>query len=161
VKSRFTILSRLLLAFVAAFFPLVATAQFVPTVASPHAQRNALGMLRTKINIFQNATRTAPNFGQNAEGNVMGQFQELRSAFEALKQTLDARQWGRGADSLAELDAGLDILSEAFNYYQNDLALGRPAGPAIRDMCQILREGVQIWSQQLNKTATALRIGVG
>jgi hypothetical protein len=160
VKSELTIRFRWLIA-IAALLPVLASAQFQPAIASRQAQRNALGMLRTPINLFQNATRTAPNYGQQAYGNMFGQFQQLRAAYEALKQTLDAQQYERGANTLAELDAGFDILSEAFTYYQNDIAEGRPAGTAIRDMCRILREGVQIWSREFNRSVSALRIGIG
>src|SRR5436190_22301177 len=84
--------------------PAVASEQWAPIIASPHAQRNALSGLRTQLNLFQQATRTAPNYGQQAYGNVLGQFQELRNAYAALKQTLSADQLARGANTLAELD---------------------------------------------------------
>src|SRR4051812_26153634 len=158
VKLGFT---KLFLSIVVALSPLTAMAQFVPPVASPQAQRNCLGMVRTKISIFLNVTRTAPNFGQQAYGNLLGEYQELRTAYDNLKQTLAPAQWQRGANSLAELDAGLDIISEAFTNFQNDLAVGRSSGSATRDLCQVLRQGVQLWSQELNKTASGLRIGLG
>jgi hypothetical protein len=128
---------------------------------SPDAQRNALTALKSQISFFQNATRTAPNYTDQGYGNVQGQFQGLRDAYNAFKQTLTPQQSANGANALAELDAGLDILQEAFTNYQNDVAAGRIASMALRDMCQVLRQGSQLWSQQLTKTCSQLRVGWG
>jgi hypothetical protein len=67
----------------------------------------------------------------------------------------------KGANALAELDAGLDIINEAFTNYQNDVAAGREGRTALRDMCEVLREAVQVWAQELEKTSSRLRVGFG
>src|SRR5258707_916163 len=82
-----------------------------------------------------------------------------RNAYNALKHTLNPQQSANGGNAIAELDAGLDILQEAFGNFQNDLAAGRSANVALRDMCQVLRQGMQLWSQQLNKTCSQLQVG--
>jgi len=120
-----------------------------------------LTALRSQIKFFQNTTRTAPNYGTAAYDNVLGQFETLRAVYNGLKQTLNARQLDKGANSLAELDAGLEILNEAFTNCQNDFAAGREARQAIRSMCQALREGSQVWAQELEKICSQLRVGFG
>src|SRR4051794_20828836 len=108
-------ISRLCATFRAAFVvaallaPMVASAQWPPpAMPTPNDQRNALNRMRTQLNFFQNATRTASNFGDQAYGNLSGQFQETRNVYHGLLQTLSPEQTARGANSLAELDAGFD-----------------------------------------------------
>ena len=140
--------------------PLVSPAQYpFPTPTTPDAQRNALTQVRSQVNWLQNATRTATNYGQQGYGNVWERFQIVRGAYGAFKQTLNPRQAADGANSFAELDGGLDILQEAFENYQTDLAAGRNAGAALRDMCQVLRDGSRLWLDELNKTCSRLRVG--
>jgi hypothetical protein len=65
----------------------------------------------------------------------------------------------QGANDLAELDAGLGIIQEAFNNYQEAVAAGQNANSALRDMCQVLREASQVWLQELNNRCSKLRVG--
>src|SRR5262245_4595723 len=97
----------LLFACLAILFARTASAQwpFAPPT-TPGSQRNALNALRSQINTFQSATRTAPNYGENGYGGVWNQFQGLRGAYGGLKQTLTPQQLAKGANALAELDAG-------------------------------------------------------
>jgi hypothetical protein len=133
----------------------------IPVGTTPDAQRSALSGLRSQINWFQNATRTAANYGDQGYGKVWEQFQALRGAYTSLKQTLNGRQLAEGANALAELDAGLDIIQQGFSNYQNDIAAGRSAYSALSDMCQVLRQATQIWAQEFNKHVLRLRIGSG
>jgi hypothetical protein len=140
--------------------PFLASAQYpFPAPTTPDAQRNALNQVRSQVNYLQNATRTAANYGQQGYGNVWERFQIVRGAYGAFKQTLNPRQAADGANAFAELDGGLDILQEAFDNYQTDIAAGRPAGAALRDMCQVLRDGSRLWLDELNKTCSRLRVG--
>jgi hypothetical protein len=145
-----------------ALLPLLGLAQwpFVPPT-TPDAQRNALGAVRSQVNWLQNATRTASNYGGQGYDNVWQQFQMLRAAYGTFRQTLNPRQLTEGANSLAELEAGLDIIQEAFANYQADVAAGQMASSALRNMCQVLREGSSLWLQELNKTCSRLRVGWG
>ena len=133
----------------------------MPASTTPDAQRSALTGLRSHITWLQNATRVAVNYGDQGYGKVWEQFQSFRGAYSSLKQTLNPRQLTEGANSLAELDAGLDIIQEAFTNYQTDVANGRARYSALSDMCQVLREAMQIWTQEFNKHALRLRIGSG
>jgi hypothetical protein len=62
---------------------------------------------------------------------------------------------------LAELDAGLDIIQEAFANYQQDLAAGQAFGPTMHNLCRVVREGSALWLQELNKTGARLHVGWG
>src|SRR5258705_4107764 len=99
-------------------FPCVLHAQ-LPLATSPPttptAQRNALNALRAQVNWFRNATRTAPNYATGNYDYVWQQFQRLRRAYDEFKATLTPKQSASGANELVELDAGLNILEEAFD----------------------------------------------
>lgn len=128
---------------------------------TPDAQRNALSVVRSQAGFLDNATRTAPNFGAQGADNVWQQFQAFRGAYAALKQTLTPQQAAQGANALAELDAGLDIIQEAFPNYQDAVASGQPANAALREMCQVLRQTCALWMQECNKCCSRLRVGWG
>jgi hypothetical protein len=131
----------------------------VPT--TPQAQRNAVSALRSQFGWLENATRVVPTQGAVGYANVWETFQGLRQAYNAVKSTLNPQQAAYGANQLAELDAGLDIIQEAFSNYQEDLASGRPPGPALRDMSRVVRQGSGLWMSEFNKTCTQLHIGWG
>ncbi len=152
---------RSLLACVALLVPLLGSAQWpMPVPTTPAAQRNAMNAVRNQVDWLQNATRTAANFGpQGGSQNLWQQFQSLRGAYAEFKQTLSPQQLNQGANSLAEIDAGLDIIQQAFSNYEEDLAGGRPATTALRDLCQVLREGSRVWWQELNRCCSRLRVG--
>jgi len=150
-----------LLACFAALWPVSALAQsvFFDTPTTSTAQRNALNSVRSQVSWLQNSTRTASHVEEQGYGSVWRSFQHLRLSFVALTQTLTPQQLMYGANDLAELNAGLDLIQEAFTNYQQDIAGGRPAGPALRNMCRVLREGSALWLQELNKTSSRLKIG--
>jgi hypothetical protein len=127
--------------------------------SSPSAQRNALNAVKTQMGWLENATRTSPNYAGGVD-MVLDQFQKLRSAYNTLKMTLNDRQQAQGANQLAELDAGLDIIQEAFSNYQEDLRGGRSAANALDDLCHVLREASRVWMQQLNRDCSRLRVGM-
>ena len=138
--------------------PPLASAQFpYPTPTTPDAQRNASAQVRSQISWLQNATRTAPNYGEQGLGQVWERFHGVRGAYESFKQTLGPRQSTEGANALAELDAGLNIIQESFENFRTDVADGRSVNSALRDLCQVLREGSQLWLQEFNKTCSRLR----
>jgi len=128
-----------------------------PVAIPPDAQRNSSTQVRSEIKWLQDATRTAPSYGEQGYGHVWERFQTVRGTYQAFKQTLSPNQLAQGANSLAELDAGLDIIQGAFDNYQTDAAAGRPVNAALRDLCQVLREGSELWLQEFNKTCSRLR----
>ena len=128
---------------------------------NPSAQRNAMTGVRSQVNWLQSATRTAVNYGEAGYGNVQQMFDRLRQTFNGFKQSLTPQQLTQGANHIAELDAGLDILQEAFVNYQEDRASGQPVGPALRNLCADLRQGSAVWLQEFNKICSRLRVGWG
>ena len=141
-------------------WPVLAFAQwpFAPPT-TPDAQRNALNAVRSQVSWLQNATRTAPGYASGGYGMVLQQFDSLRSAYAGLTHTLNEQQLTRGANDLAELDAGLGIIQEAFSNYQEALGAGQNPNSALRDMCQVLRQASQVWLQELNRRCAKLRVG--
>jgi len=131
---------------------------FVPQT-TPDAQRNALNGVRSQVNWLLNATKTAPNQITGGPDKIWQEFQTLRGAYGAFKSTLTPAQLNYGANDLAELEAGLDILQEAFGNYQQDLAAGRSFASAFRNLCQVLARGSRVWVQELNRVSTRLRVG--
>ena len=64
-----------------------------------------------------------------------------------------------GANELAELDAGLGILEEAFTNYQQDVADGQSSTSAFNNMCQVLRQASGVWLQEFNSDCSRLQVG--
>lgn len=129
--------------------------------ATPQGQRNAFSAVKSQVGWVQNATQVAPNYGAQGYGNVWQAFEGLRGAYSAFKETLSPNQLAYGANQLAELDAGLDIIAEAFTNYQEDVSAGRPAAPALRNMCSVMRQACGLWLQEFNKTCSRLHVGFG
>ncbi len=158
--KRTALFGSLLMASLAVLWPRASSAQWpFGSPTTPDAQRNALSAVKAQVNWLQNATRTASNFGAQGYDNVWRTFQAVRATYEVLKSTLTPQQLAYGANDLAELDAGLDILQEAFTYYQADLAAGQSASNALRNMNRVLRQASDIWLRELNKTCSRLRVG--
>jgi hypothetical protein len=140
-------------------FPPYAPPPGIPVPTDRNTQRNALAAVRNAVGQLQNATRTASNYRTGADALVWEQFQGLRHAFTGLTMTLTPQQQANGANEIAELSAGLDILQEAFANFQDDVAAGRPPRLALSDMCQVLYQASGVWLQQLNKDCARLRVG--
>src|SRR5438045_1906726 len=77
---------------------------------TPDSQRAAMNAVHAQVNWLHNPTRTAPNNGQNGAAMLDQQFGGLRGAFEEFKRVLTPAQQSAGANDLAELSAGLDII---------------------------------------------------
>ena len=133
----------------------------LPTDAAPTAdgQRNAFSGVQSQAVWLQNACRSAPNFRTGGYDMLWEKFQGLRGAYNAFKSLLSPQQMKKGANELAELGAGLDILQEAFTDYQEDLVSGQSSPSAFVNMCQVLRDATGVWLQELNKDSQRLRVG--
>jgi hypothetical protein len=128
------------------------------TPTTPDAQRNALSSVHSQVDWLQNGTRSASR-SSTGVGNLWQQFQALRGAYTAFTQTLNSQQLAQGANDLAELSAGLNIIQEAFSNYQQAVDAGQQASFALRDLSQILREASQIWVRELDTHCARLRVG--
>jgi hypothetical protein len=124
----------------------------------PITQRNALNSVRSQVGWFRNATQNAPRFATGGYGMALHEFQLVRNAYWAFKTTLTPGQLAAAANELAELDAGLEIIEEAFGHYQLDVAAGRPADAALKSMCLALDQAAGVWLQELDRVTTILRI---
>lgn len=132
---------------------------FFPTPTTPMAQKNALSAVQSQVSWLQNATRTASNYATGGSGMLWQQFQTVRGAFNALKATLTPQQLEYGANDLAELDEGLNIIQQAFDEYQNDVDNGRSESSALNSLSQVLSQAASVWLQELNKDASRLNVG--
>ena len=130
-----------------------------PTPTTPMAQQNAQRTVQTQVNWFQNSTQTASNYGGGGYGMVWQQFQMLQGAFNAFKATLSQQQLSAGANELAELDAGLGILEEAFSNYTQDVQAGQSSASAFSEMCQVLNQASGVWLQEFNSVCRRLQVG--
>jgi hypothetical protein len=130
-----------------------------PTPNTPMAQQNAQRTVQSQVNWFQNRTQSASNYGGGGYGMVWQQFQTLQGAYNAFKATLSPQQLSSGANKLAELDAGLGILEEAFTNYTQDVADGQSSASAFNNMCQVLYRASGVWLQEFNSVCNRLQVG--
>jgi hypothetical protein len=126
---------------------------------TPMAQRNAMNLVLNQINWFQNATRTASSRSNNGYGLLTQQFQAVRDQYAGFKSTLNPQQLSSGANQLAELDAGLDIIQEAFADYQSGVANGQSTYTALANMCRVLNEAIGVWAQEFKQDCRQLQVG--
>jgi hypothetical protein len=131
----------------------------IPGPAGPNAQRNAAAIVRNQVGLLQNATHTATSYDTGAVGLLWSQFQSLRGSYNAFTGTLNSQQAAAGANELAELSAGLNIIQEAFSNYQEDVASGRDARAALLDTCQVLNQAAGVWLREFNQDCQSLRVG--
>ena len=131
---------------------------FAPTT-TPMAQRNALNLVVNQVSWFQNATRTASAYNGSGYGMLVQQFQAVRDQYNGLKSTLNPRQLNDGANQLAELDSGLDIIQEAFADYQTAVANGQSGFSAFANMARVLNEAMGVWVRELKQDCSQLRVG--
>src|SRR5260221_11822881 len=98
-----------------------------------------------------------PILALKAIGNIQLQFDGLRAAYGGLKNTLTPKQLAYGAKDLAEMDAGLDILQDAFCNYEQDIADGGPLCRALNRMWQAVSQASGLWLQEQRQKAARLR----
>jgi hypothetical protein len=126
---------------------------------TPMSQRNAYNLVINQVNWFQNATRTASSYQGSGYGMLLQQFQNVCSQYAALKVTLNPQQLNAGANQLAELDAGLNIIQEAFTDYQTEVANGQSPSSAFSNMAQVLNQAMRVWVQEFKQVCQQLRVG--
>ena len=131
----------------------------VAAPTTPMAQRNALNLVVSQVNWFQNATRTASANNGNGYGLLVQQFQAVRDQYSGFKSTLAPQQLNSGANQLAELDSGLDIIQEAFADYQTAVGNGQSTSTAFANMRQVLNEAMGVWVQEFKQDCRQLQVG--
>ena len=126
---------------------------------NPMAQRNALNLLLNQVNWFQNAARSASSYPDGGYGLLVHQFQAVRDQYNGFKSTLTPQQLASSSNQLAELDAGLDIVQQAFTDYQNAVANGQSSSSAFTNMARVLNEAMGVWGRELKQDCNQLRVG--
>jgi hypothetical protein len=126
---------------------------------TPMAQRNAMNLVINQVSWFQNATRTASSYTGGGYGLLVQQFQAVRDQYSGFKSTLNPQQLNSGANQVAELDSGLDIIQEAFADYQNAVANGQSNSSAFANMSQVLNEAMGVWVQEFKQDCRQMQVG--
>ncbi len=126
---------------------------------TPMAQRNAMNLVVNQVNWFQSATRTASSYGGDGYGLLVQQFQAVRDQYAGFKSTLNPQQLNSGANQLAELDSGLDIIQEAFTDYQTAVGNGQSTYTAFANMRQVLSQAMGVWVQEFKQDCRRLQVG--
>lgn len=88
--------------------------------------------------------------------NLQYQFQNLRATFNMLADWVAQLQSARAANAVAELDAGLGIISEVFAPVQQELEAGTVNRNTVIRMCQLLKETLDLWQRELKKNSSRL-----
>ena len=126
---------------------------------NPMAQHNALNLLLNQVSWFRNAARIASSNPGGGYGLLVQQFQAVRDQYNGFKGTLTPQQLASSANQLAELDAGLDIIQEAFTDYQTAVANGQSSNTASANLRQVLNKAIQVWTHKLKQDRRQLRVG--
>jgi len=103
----------------------------------------------------RSATYQMQNFWPDYQ-NLQFQFQGLRSTFNLLGQQVIQLQLPRAANAAAELDAGLNIIAEAFAPVQQEIQAGMVNRDTVIRMCRALELALQEWEKELRKNASRL-----
>jgi hypothetical protein len=88
--------------------------------------------------------------------NLDYQFQNLRHTFNAVGDLALQLQTPRAANAAAELQAGLDIISEAFLPVQQEIQAGTSNCDTALRMCQVLDEALMVWQKELKRCSSRL-----
>lgn len=158
--------------------PLSATAQFIapgyPGAPLPFLQGPDLAStLRNGAQMASDQSRSTAQFardmGQRARGagyqtqnlltdyqNLEWQFHSLQFLFNALGQLALQLQTPRAANAVAELEAGLNIISEAFTPVQQEMQADVLNRDTVVSMGQVLNEALLEWQKELKKCSSRL-----
>jgi hypothetical protein len=111
------------------------------------------------VSWFRNAARIASSNPGGGYGLLIQQFQAVRDQYNGFKGTLTPQQLASSANQLAELDAGLDIIQQAFTDYQTAVANGQSINTASANLRKVLKEAIRVWTQKLKQDRRQLRVG--
>lgn len=84
------------------------------------------------------------------------QFQNLRTTFNAVANLALQLQTARAANAAAELEGGLNIISEAFAPVQQEIQAGTLNRDSVVRMCQVLNEAMLEWQKELKRCSSRL-----
>jgi hypothetical protein len=124
---------------------------------NPMSQNNARNLVLNQIRMCQNSTRASSHL--KGYGLLSQQFQEVHNQYAGFKGTLTPWQLGYGGNRLADLDAGLDIIQEAFADYQTAVGNGESANRAFNNLKQVLSQALAAWAQEFKQVCNQIRVG--
>lgn len=165
-------------ALVLAAAPSPATAQIVagwpvgtplPIVQGPTLAATLRNAVQASSDQARFVAQTATDMGRRARGasyqmqNLSNDYQTLQFHFQNLRATFNVAgelalqlQSARAANAAAELDAGLNIISEAFAPVQQELQAGAANRDTVINMCQVLNLALNEWQKELKKDSRRL-----
>ena len=123
------------------------------------SQRNALNLLLNQVNWFKNAARSASSYPGGGYGLLVQQFQAVRNQYNSFKSTLTPQQLASSASPLAELDAGLNTIQEAFTDYQTAVVNGQSSNTSSANLRRVLTKAIRVWTRELKQDCRQLRVG--
>jgi hypothetical protein len=88
--------------------------------------------------------------------NLLFQFQGLRSTFNLLGEMVLQLQQPRAANAVAELDAGLNIIADAFTPVQQEVQADTVNRDTVVHMCRVLDRVLFEWDKELKKSSMRL-----
>src|SRR5262245_5323555 len=103
------------------------------------------------------ATYTADHF-QNDFSNMQLQFQVLRSQMNGLVSLVAGLDRPRANNAAAELDAGLNVISELFTFLSNQFNAGTLDRNTIVRTCRAFEDAMRQWEREFKKND--VRLGV-
>jgi hypothetical protein len=147
-------------------YPIGAPPVFVQGASTPATLRNAV---QDTSDQARWTMRAAADMGRRAYTasfqlqnvladfqNLQGEFQNLRGSFNLAAQIASGLQSTRAANAAAELDAGLNIISEAFGPVQQEIQTGSVNRDTVASMCRVLQEALQLWQAELKRKSSRL-----
>jgi hypothetical protein len=135
-----------------------AQSPFAPPT-NPMAQRNAMNLVLNQVNWFQNAARSASSYRGGGYGLLVQQFQAVRDQYNGFKSTLTPQQLASSANQLAELDAGLNTIQQAFTDYQTAVANAQSSNAASANLRRVLIKAIRVWTRELKQDCRKMRVG--
>jgi len=105
----------------------------------------------------QSSIYSTQNFTTDYQ-NLQLHFSNLRNVFNQVAGLVVQLQSARAANATAELDAGLNIIAEAFTPVQQQWQAGTLDRDTIVRMCRVLDEAMVEWQKELKKDSR--RLGV-
>jgi len=140
-----------------------------PFLQGPTLEATLRNGVQASINQARLTAQTAKEMESRAKGvgyqrqnlwtdyqNLEMHFQNLRITFRAVAKVALQLRNARAANAAAELEAGLDIISEAFDPVQRELQAGTVNPDTVVRMCQVLDEALLEWQKELKRCSSRL-----
>lgn len=141
----------------------------LPIVQGPTLAATLRNAVQASSDQARFVAQTATEMGRRARGasyqmqNLSNDYQSLQYHFQNLRATFNVAgelalqlQSARAANAAAELDAGLNIISEAFAPVQQELQAGAASRDTVINMCQVLNLALNEWQKELKKNSSRL-----